>query len=78
MIPHQRLHLTLPDFITNNIVHIATGYTPFYMNVGDQPLVPSIFLYNEGVLGRVEAVQIMVDRIKTSLEEAVKIMYTSY
>ena len=49
---------------------MATGYSPFFLNSRDHPLVPSVFMHGGGVLSQVEAVQMMVDRMKTALEEA--------
>ena len=63
-------HLALAEFAANNAVNVATGYTPFFLNSGDHPIVPSILLHGGGVSSRVEAVQTMVDRMRTALEEA--------
>ena len=63
-------YLTLAEFVANNTVNVATGYSPFFLNSGNHPLVPSIFMYGGGVLSQVEAVQTMVDRMKIALEEA--------
>ena len=60
----------LVEFAANNAVNVATGYSSFFLNFGDHPLVPSVFMYGGGVSSQVEAVQTMVDRIKTALEEA--------
>ena len=49
---------------------MATGYTPFYLNSGDHPIVPSILLCSGDVSSHVEAVQTMVDWMKIALEEA--------
>ena len=49
---------------------MATGYTPFFLNSGDHPIVLSILLHGRDVSSHVEAVQTMVDRMKTTLEEA--------
>ena len=46
------------------------GYSPFYLNSGDHPLVPSVLMHGGGVSSEIEAVQTMVDRMKTALEEA--------
>ena len=54
----------------NNVVNVAIGYTPFFLNFGDHPIVPSILLCGGDVSSHVEAVQTMVDQMKTALEEA--------
>ena len=46
------------------------GYSPFYLNFGDHPLVPSVLMHGGGVSSKIEAVHTMVDRIKMALEEA--------
>ena len=63
-------HLALAEFATNNAANVAIGYTPFYLNSGDHPIIPSILLCGGDVSSHVEAVQTMVDRMKTALEEA--------
>ena len=57
-------------FAANNAVNAATEYSPFYLNSGDHPLVPSVLMHGGGVLSKIEVVQTMVDRMKTGLEEA--------
>ena len=47
---------TLAEFIANNAVNVATGYSPFFLNFGDHPLVPSVFVHGGGVSSQVEAV----------------------
>ena len=49
---------------------MATGYSPFFPNFGDHPLVPSIFMQGGDVSSQIEAMQTMVDQMKTALEEA--------
>ena len=63
-------YLALVEFAANNAINVATGYSPFFLNSGDHPLVPSVFMHGGGVLSQVEAVQTMVDQMKTALEEA--------
>ena len=58
------------EFAANNPVNVATGYSPFYLNSGDHPLVPSVIMHSGGVSSKIEAMQTMVDRMKTTLEEA--------
>ena len=60
----------LVEFAANNAINVSTGYSPFYLNSGDHPLVPSVFMHGGGVLSKIEAMQTMVDRMKTTLEEA--------
>ena len=63
-------YLVLAEFAANNAVNVATGYSPFYLNSGDHPLVPSVLMHSGGVSSKSEAVQTMVDWMKTALEEA--------
>ena len=60
----------LAEFAANNAVNMATGYSPFFLNSSDHPMVPSVFMHGGGVSSQVEAVQTMVDQMKTVLEEA--------
>ena len=62
--------MALAEFVLNNAVHVAMGYSPFYLNSGDHPLVPSVFMHGGGVSSQMEAVRTMVDRMKSALEKA--------
>ena len=62
--------MTLAESVVNNTVNAVTGYNLFYLNSGDHPLVPSVFMYSGGVSSQIKAVQTMVDRMKTALEKA--------
>ena len=62
--------MAFAEFAVNNAANVATGYSPFYLNSGDHPLVPSVLMHGGGVSSKIEAVQTMVDRMKTALEEA--------
>ena len=61
--------LPLAEFAANNVVNVAKGYSPFFLNSGDHPILPTSILQGHGT-SRVEAVQSMVERMKTTLEEA--------
>ena len=63
-------YLALAEFAANNAVNVAMGYSPFFLNSGDHPLVPSVFMHGGDVSSQVEVVQTMVDLMKTALEEA--------
>ena len=62
--------MLLAEFVTNNVVNMATGYNPFFFNFGDHPLVPLVLMLGGGVSNQVEAVQTVMDQMKTALEEA--------
>ena len=57
-------YLALAEFAMNNAVNVAIGYSPFFPNSSDHPLVPSVFMHGGGVSSKVEAMQAMVDRMK--------------
>ena len=61
--------LATAEFVPNYAIHMVIGHNPFYWNVGDHIVAPLTSLL-QGVLSNVDAVQTMVDRIKTTLEEA--------
>ena len=61
--------LALAEFAANNAVNVSTGYSPFYLNSGEHPLLPGSLLAEDRSCS-VEAVQQMVDRMKVALEEA--------
>ena len=58
------------EFAVNNNVNVAIGQSAFFINSGDHPLVPSAFMHGRSVLSHMEAMQTVVDRMKTALEEA--------
>ena len=62
--------MALVELAANNTINVATGCTPFFLNFGDHPIVPSILLHGRDVSSHVEVVQTMVDQMKTALEEA--------
>ena len=63
-------YLALAECAADNVVNVATRSSPFFLNCGDHPLVLLVVMHDGGVLSQVEAVQTMVDRMKTALEEA--------
>ena len=48
--------MTLAEFVVNNIVNVAKGYGPFYLNSGDYPLVPSVLIHGECVSNQIKAI----------------------
>ena len=65
----QQVEKTSPEFAANNAVNVSTGYSPFYLNSGDHPILPSD-VFRGDRSASVEAVQEMTDRMKVALEEA--------
>ena len=49
-------YLALAEFAANNAVNVAMGSSPFFLNSGDHPLVPSVFMHSGGVSSHTEAV----------------------
>ena len=61
--------IPLAEFATNSAINIATGHSPFYLNFGDHPLLTTAFM--QGVRSTfVKVVQVMVNQMRTALEEA--------
>ena len=60
----------LAEFVANNVVNVAERHTHFFLQFGGHPIVPLVLMHGGGGSSRVEAVQVMVDRMKTALEEA--------
>ena len=48
--------LALAEFVANNVVNVATGHTPFFLQSGDHPIVPSVLMHGGGGSSQVEAV----------------------
>ena len=61
--------LPLAEFAANNAVNASTGYTPFYLEEGQDPTVP-MSLLDSTVQTRNQAVNDMVDRMKVGLRSA--------
>ena len=57
------------EFAANNAINVATRYSPFFLNFGDHPLVPIVFMHSRGVSRQIKAMKTMVDQMKTTLEE---------
>ena len=62
--------LPLAEFAANNAINVSTGYTPFYLNQGSHPAIPSSLLV--GGLPKVsnQAVEEALERMKTALRDA--------
>ena len=68
--------LPLAEFAANNAVNASTGYTPFYLEAGQDPTVP-MSLLDSTVHTRNQAVNDMVDRMKVGLRSARENIHTA-
>ena len=60
--------LALAEFAANNAVNASTGYTPFFLETGQDPTVPTSLLRSQKTGN--PAVNEMVERMKVALESA--------
>ena len=58
------------EFATNNAIHLATEYSPFFVQSGRHPIVPTALLGKGPSNNNIEVVQEIVDRMKEALEDA--------
>ena len=65
----QHIHRICRTQFLHNAISVAMGHTPFFLQSGDHPIVPSVLMHGGGGSSRVEAVQVMVDWMKMALEE---------
>ena len=61
--------LPIAEFAANNAVSVATGFSPFYLHSSNHPLLPTALLRGDESTP-MEAMHVMTDRMKTTLEEA--------
>ena len=61
--------LPLAEFAANNAVNASTGYTPFYLETGQDPAVP-MSLLESSVWTKNQVVNDMADRMKVALVSA--------
>ena len=62
--------LPLAEFAANNAVNVSTGYTPFYLNSGQHPLIPAMLLARGTPKSSNAAAGEALERMKTALAEA--------
>ena len=60
------LHLPTAEFAVNNSIHASTGYSPFYMNYGQHPHLPSI----TGDASKIQAVETLLSNLKSDIDIA--------
>ena len=61
-------HLSLAEFAANNAVNVSTGYSPFFLNTGGNPVLPGNMLLPPSTSN--EAVNEAISRMKVALEDA--------
>ena len=57
--------LSVAEFAANNAINVSTGYTPFYLNAGEDPALPENLLGPPGSTSN-QAVQEAIGRMKGS------------
>ena len=69
--PHTWVQqLPLAEFATNNAISVSTGFSPFYLNAGIHPTMPTSLMTGGLPKTTNEAVQVTLERMKTALAEA--------
>ena len=59
---------SVAEFAANNAIKVSTGYTPFYLNAGEDPEFPKNLLVPPGSTSN-QAVQEAIDRMKEALDD---------
>ena len=74
--PYVQLHpytwskrLSVTEFAANNAINVSTSYTPFHLNVGEDPTLPENLLVPLGSTSN-QAVQETISRMKEALDDA--------
>ena len=69
--PHTWVQqLPLAEFAANNAISVSTGFSPFYLNAGIHPTMPTSLMTGGLPKTTNEAVQVTLERMKTALAEA--------
>ena len=69
--PHTGVQqLPLAEFAANNAISVSTGFSPFYLNAGIHPTMPTSLMTGGLPKTTNEAVQVTLERMKTALAEA--------
>ena len=61
--------LSIAEFATNNAINVSTGYTPFYLNAGENPALLENLLIPLGSTSN-QSVQEVICRMKEALDDA--------
>ena len=64
------VQLPLVEFFANNAVNISKGFTPFYLNSGQHPIIPTMVLARGQPKSSNEAVKETLEWMKTVLADA--------
>ncbi|MCV6575766.1 MAG: transposase family protein, partial [Cohaesibacter sp.] len=69
--PHTWVQqLPLAEFAANNALSVSTGFSPFYLNAGIHPILPTSLMTGGMPKTMNEAVQVTLERMKMALAEA--------
>ena len=74
--PYVELHphvlskrLSIAEFAANNATNVSTGYTPFFLNSGENPTLPEHLVMSHGSTSN-QAVKEAISRMKEALSDA--------
>ena len=74
--PYVELHphiwskrLSIAEFAANNAINVSTGYTPFFLNSGENPTLPEHLVISPGSTSN-QAVKEAISRMKEALNDA--------
>ena len=74
--PYVELHphvwskrLSIAEFATNNSINVSTGYTPFFLNSGENPTLPKHLVISPGSTSN-QAVKDAISRMNEALSDA--------
>ena len=74
--PYVELHphvwskrLSIAEFAANNAINVSTGYTPFFLNSGENPTLPEHLVISQGSTSN-QAVKEAISRMKEALSDA--------
>ena len=68
--PHMwSKRLSIAKFAANNAINVSTGYTPFFLNSGENPTLPEHLVISPGSTSN-QAVKEAISRMKEALSDA--------
>ena len=73
-VAHWERYLPMVEFVINSSSSPSTGYTPFYLNYGFEPVTP-VTLIREADMTQIEGVNVFVQRMKKTFQLAMQMVH---